>query len=137
MNVFIAGGSGAIGVPLIRELVASGHQVSASTRSAANAAKLQGLGAAPVIVDALDADALKRAVGAVRPTHVVHELTALPKGGPKSARDLETAFRDVLGMSHREARRAAGAAWRALGSEPEPKSELSTLLRASAAKFSQ
>jgi len=55
----------------------------------------------------------------------------------KSARDLETAFRDVLGMSHREARRAAGAAWRALGSEPEPKSELSTLLRKSAAKFAQ
>lgn len=54
----------------------------------------------------------------------------------KSARDLETAFRDVLGMSHREARRAAGAAWRALGRD-EPKSELSTLLRASAAKFSQ
>jgi 2-alkyl-3-oxoalkanoate reductase len=93
MKVFIAGGSGAIGVPLIRELVASGHQVSASTRSAANAARLQGLGATPVVVDALDADALNRAVGAVRPTHVVHELTALPKGGPKRARDLEATNR--------------------------------------------
>jgi len=31
---------------------------------------------------------LRRAVVAARPTHVVHELTALPKGGPKSARDL-------------------------------------------------
>ena len=93
MNVFIAGGSGAIGVPLIRELVASGHQVSASTRSTANASKLQGLGATPVIVDALDADALNRAVSAVRPTHVIHELTALPKGGPKSARDLEATNR--------------------------------------------
>jgi nucleoside-diphosphate-sugar epimerase len=89
MNVFIAGGTGAIGVPLTRALVAQGHQVTASTRSAANAAMLQKLGATPAIVDALDADALRRAVVAAHPTHVVHELTALPKGGAKSARDLE------------------------------------------------
>jgi nucleoside-diphosphate-sugar epimerase len=88
MNVFIAGGSGAIGVPLVRALVAAGHQVTASTRSQANAAMLKSLGATPAIVDALDAAALTRAVVAARPTHVVHQLTALPKGGPKSARDL-------------------------------------------------
>ena len=41
MNVFIAGGSGAIGVPLVRALVAAGHQVTALTRSTANAAMLQ------------------------------------------------------------------------------------------------
>jgi nucleoside-diphosphate-sugar epimerase len=93
MNVFIAGGTGAIGVPLIRELVAAGHHVSASTRSTANASRLQSLGATPVIVDALDADALSRAVAAARPTHVVHELTALPKGGPRSARDLDATNR--------------------------------------------
>ena len=87
MKVFVAGGSGAIGVPLIRELVAAGHLVSASTRSTVNASFLQGLGTTPVIVDALDADALSRAIGAVRPTHVIHELTAVPKGGPRSARD--------------------------------------------------
>ncbi len=89
MHVFIAGGSGAIGVPLTRALISGGHQVTASTRSAANAAMLKSLGANPAIVDALDADALRRAVVAAHPTHVVHQLTALPKGGPKSARDLE------------------------------------------------
>jgi nucleoside-diphosphate-sugar epimerase len=89
MHVFIAGGSGAIGVPLTRALIAAGHQVTASTRSAANALMLKSLGATPAIVDALDADVLKRAVVAARPTHVVHQLTALPKGGAKSARDLE------------------------------------------------
>lgn len=88
MNVFIAGGSGAIGVPLVRLLVAAGHQVTASTRTPANAALLHGIGATPAIVDALDADALKRVVVAARPTHVVHQLTALPKAGPKSTRDL-------------------------------------------------
>ena len=88
MNVFVAGGSGAIGVPLVRALVAAGHQVTASTRSSANASMLRSLGATPVIVNALDADALMGAVVAAHPTHVIHELTALPKGGPRSARDL-------------------------------------------------
>jgi nucleoside-diphosphate-sugar epimerase len=88
MNVFVAGGSGAIGVPLVRALVAAGHQVAASTRSSANAPMLRSLGATPVIVNALDADALTCAVVAAHPTHVIHQLTALPKGGPRSARDL-------------------------------------------------
>jgi len=93
MNVFIAGGSGAIGVPLIRQLVAAGHQVTALTRSQANAGRLRALGAAPAVADALDADALRRVVVAAHPTHVVHELTALPKGGAKGARDLEATNR--------------------------------------------
>ena len=83
MNVFIAGGSGAIGVPLVRALVAGGHQVTASTRSSANASMLRSLGATPAIADALDAEALRRVVVAAHPTHVIHQLTALPKGGPK------------------------------------------------------
>ena len=88
MNVFVAGGSGAIGVPLVRALVAAGHLVTASTRTQTNAALLKGLGATPAIVDALDAEALTRAVAGAHPTHVIHQLTALPKGGPKSGRDL-------------------------------------------------
>jgi nucleoside-diphosphate-sugar epimerase len=93
MNIFLAGGSGAIGVPLVRMLVADGHQVTASTRSSANATLLRGLGATPAIVDALDAEALKHVVVAAQPTHVIHELTALPKGGPKSVADLEATNR--------------------------------------------
>jgi nucleoside-diphosphate-sugar epimerase len=88
MNVFIAGGSGAIGVPLVRALTTAGHQVTALTRSTATADMLRQLGAMPAVADALDADALRRVVAAARPTHVVHQLTALPKGGPRSARDL-------------------------------------------------
>jgi len=93
MNVFVAGGTGAIGLPLIRALIAAGHQVTASTRSAANAPRLQSLGATPAIADALDAEALRRAVVAAHPTHVIHQLTALPKGGARSARDLEATNR--------------------------------------------
>ena len=62
--------------------------MTALTRSAANAPMLRALGATPAVADALDADALRRVVVAARPTHVIHQLTALPKGGPKSARDL-------------------------------------------------
>jgi nucleoside-diphosphate-sugar epimerase len=89
MTVFIAGGTGAIGVPLVRILTAAGHHVTALTRSAANAERLRQLGATPAVADALDADALRRVVVAARPTHVIHELTALPKGGAKTARDVE------------------------------------------------
>jgi nucleoside-diphosphate-sugar epimerase len=89
MNVFIAGGTGAIGVPLVRQLVAANHAVTALTRSDANAGKLRALGATPAVADALDADALRRVVVAAHPTHVIHQLTALPKGAPRSARDLE------------------------------------------------
>ena len=88
MKVFLAGGSGAIGVPLVRALVASGHQVTALTRSAANEPMLRELGATPAVADALDAAALQRVVMSARPTHVIHQLTALPKAGPRSARDL-------------------------------------------------
>jgi nucleoside-diphosphate-sugar epimerase len=88
MRVFLAGGSGAIGVPLIRALIAAGHQVTALTRSSANAATLRALGGTPAIADALDAEALQRVVVEARPTHVIHELTAIPKGGVRSARDL-------------------------------------------------
>jgi nucleoside-diphosphate-sugar epimerase len=88
VRVLVAGGSGTIGVPLVRALVAAGHHVTASTRSPEKQAMLRSLGATPVVVDALDAGALRRAVAAALPTHVIHQLTALPKGGPRRAREL-------------------------------------------------
>ncbi len=116
MNVFVAGGTGAIGVPLIRQLVAAGHQVTASTRSEKNAAMLRALGATPAIADALDADALRRVVVAAGPTHVIHQLTALPKGGPKSARDLESTNRlRIEGTRHLIAAAVAAGAKRIIG----------------------
>lgn len=89
MNVFVAGGTGAIGAPLVRGLVARGHRVWATTRSADKQAMIRGLGATPLVVDALDASAVERAVRQAAPTHVVHQLTALPRTGPRRASDLE------------------------------------------------
>lgn len=89
MKIFVAGGSGTIGVPLVRSLVAAGHQVTATTRSPEKQSMLRALGATPVVVDALDAEALAAAVRSASPTHVIHELTALPKAGPRRASELE------------------------------------------------
>jgi 2-alkyl-3-oxoalkanoate reductase len=89
MNVFVAGGTGAIGVPLVRALIAGHHRVFATTRSRDKESRIRALGATPVVVDALDAAALEKAVRDAAPTHVIHQLTALPKTGPRRASDLD------------------------------------------------
>jgi len=88
MRVFVAGASGTIGVPLVKALVAAGHHVTAMTRTPSKQAGLVALGATPVVADALDAAAVRRVVVDARPTHVIHQLTALPKDGPKRTADL-------------------------------------------------
>jgi nucleoside-diphosphate-sugar epimerase len=88
MNIFLAGGTGTIGVPLVRALVAAGHRVTALTRSPEKVNSLRALGAVPAVADALDADTLRRVVLEARPTHVIHQLTALPKEGVRRAIDL-------------------------------------------------
>ena len=88
MKVFVAGASGTIGIPLVRALVAAGHQVTALTRSPQKQDELRRLGATPALADALDAEALRAVVLSAKPTHVIHQLTALPKEGPNSVSDL-------------------------------------------------
>ena len=56
----------------------AGHEVVGTTRTPAKGAMLRELGIAPVVVDALDADALMQAVAAARPGIVIHQLTDLP-----------------------------------------------------------
>ena len=78
MRVFVAGASGAIGRPLVPRLVTAGHEVTGTTRSEARAEAIRAAGATPVVVDALDADALRSAVEQAAPEAIVHQLTALP-----------------------------------------------------------
>jgi nucleoside-diphosphate-sugar epimerase len=93
MNVFVAGGSGTIGIPLVRALVGAGHQVTAQTRSASKQTDLRALGASVAVADALNPQALIAAVEAAHPTHIVHQLTALPKRGPRRPSDLRATSR--------------------------------------------
>jgi len=76
MKVLVAGATGAVGRPLVRQLLDQGHEVYGLTRSAEGVAKL---GAVPVVADALDQAALLAAVDGVRADAVVHQLTALKK----------------------------------------------------------
>ncbi|MBS1884008.1 MAG: NAD(P)-dependent oxidoreductase [Actinobacteria bacterium] len=82
MRVFVAGASGVIGRSLVPRLVAAGHEVVGMTRSRSKQDLLRGLGARPVVVDALDPDAVAEAVAAAAPEVIVHELTSL--SGPMS-----------------------------------------------------
>lgn len=79
MKVFIAGGTGAIGRPLIAQLRLQGHEVVALTRSAEKAAALAAQGITPAIADVFDAAAVKRAVRDAAPEVVIEQLTALPQ----------------------------------------------------------
>jgi NAD(P)-dependent dehydrogenase (short-subunit alcohol dehydrogenase family) len=79
MRVLVAGATGTIGVPLVRALVARGHRVHGLTRDPANRRLLTGLGAAPVVADALDRGALLAAVQGRAADAVIHQLTALKR----------------------------------------------------------
>src|SRR6516162_1889426 len=79
MRILIAGATGAIGRPLVRRLRANQHEVFALTRSPDSAPALTEIGAEAVIADALDAAAVKTAVGPTRPDAVINELTSLPR----------------------------------------------------------
>lgn len=76
--MFLAGASGVLGLRLVPLLVAAGHQVTGTTRSAGRAEGLRRLGAEPVVVDVYDRPALVDAVVAARPELVMHQLSDLP-----------------------------------------------------------
>ncbi|HEY2239075.1 MAG TPA: NAD(P)-dependent oxidoreductase [Streptosporangiaceae bacterium] len=80
MRVFVAGGTGVIGRSLVPQLLARGHQVTATSTSAAGRDRLARLGADGVVMDGLDAASVGAAVAAAGPDVVVNEMTALSVG---------------------------------------------------------
>ena len=79
MKIFVAGASGAIGQPLVAELIHQGHTVTGMTHSDAGAERLSKAGAAVARVSAFDAPALEEALRRCSAEIVIDELTALPK----------------------------------------------------------
>ena len=77
MHIFIAGATGAAGRALIPHLIANGHTVTGTSRSAAKADEIKALGATPAVMDGLDAQAVKRVIGEADPDVIVHQMTAL------------------------------------------------------------
>ena len=79
MKVFVAGASGVIGGPLVRQLVDAGHEVTGATSKPENTARLEMAGATPIVCDALDPEAVHTAVRKAAPEVVISQLTRLPR----------------------------------------------------------
>jgi nucleoside-diphosphate-sugar epimerase len=88
LRIFLAGATGTLGRRLVPRLVERGHHVTGTTRS--RAGELQALGAEPVVLEPLDAAAVRAAVIAAEPDVVVHQLTAL--SGLGLARNFDKLF---------------------------------------------
>ena len=58
MRVFVAGGAGVVGRPLVAQLVARGHEVTATTTRPAKLDLLTQLGADGIVMDGLDEEAV-------------------------------------------------------------------------------
>jgi nucleoside-diphosphate-sugar epimerase len=83
MKIFVAGATGALGKPLVRQLVERGHEVTGMTRSVSKEDLLRELGATPAVADALDPDGVARAVAEAEPDVIVHQLTAISDFNPR------------------------------------------------------
>ena len=90
MRVFVAGASGALGSHLLPQLIGAGHEVIGTHNSPASAQLLRVLGAEPVRLDLLDANAVRAAVLNSRPDAIVHQATAL--ANVKFGRSLDKTF---------------------------------------------
>jgi nucleoside-diphosphate-sugar epimerase len=77
MRVFVAGGTGVIGRRLVPQLVARGHQVTATTTDPGKLGLLEQLGADAVVMAGLDAVSVGEAVAKARPDAIVHQMTAI------------------------------------------------------------
>jgi 2-alkyl-3-oxoalkanoate reductase len=90
MRVLVAGATGVIGQQLVPQLIAAGHQVTATTRSAGKAAGLRAAGADVAVVDGLDGAAVGQAVARAEPEVVMHQMTAI--GGGFDLRHIDRTF---------------------------------------------
>jgi nucleoside-diphosphate-sugar epimerase len=79
MKILVAGGTGAIGRPLISRLRARGHALIALTRSPERARALTEQGVEPAVADVFDAEAIKTIVQRAQPEIVIEQLTSLPR----------------------------------------------------------
>jgi len=111
MNLFVAGGSGAIGRFLVPLLVNAGHSVTVLTRSPGKAEALRATGAQAVVGDVFDGPALDALMARSRPEIVLHQLTAF---GARDADPLAETIRVRTEGTRNLVRAAQGAGARRL-----------------------
>ena len=111
MRVFVAGASGILGRRLVPQMIDAGHEVIGTHHSPANAGVLRTLGAKPVMLDLLDASAVREAVLDNQPEAIVHEATALANA--KFGRSLDKALAGTNALRTRGTDALLAAAWEA------------------------
>ena len=90
MKVLVVGASGAIGSRLVPQLLERGHQVVGTCHSSRKTQRLRELGAEPVVLDALDAQAVREVVARAEPEVVIYQATAL--ADVRFSRNFDRAF---------------------------------------------
>jgi nucleoside-diphosphate-sugar epimerase len=110
MRIFIAGATGAIGLPLARALCTLGHQVIGMTRAGARIDRLRELGAGVSYADAFDAKGVLHAIEEAAPDVVIDQLTWLPANPAEIIKSLpnDTRLRREGGANLLAAAKAAG-----------------------------
>ena len=78
MSIFVVGGTGTLGRPVIQQLVAAGIEVRGLARSSANISQLHNLGAEPVRADLFDRVQMEHALQGCK--RVLHLATKIPRG---------------------------------------------------------
>jgi len=81
MRVFVVGASGAIGSRLVPRLLDAGHEVIGTHTSPGGGERIRALGATPLLLDLLDAPAVRRAVLDTEPEAIIHQASALANAG--------------------------------------------------------
>ncbi|MGN9778419.1 NAD-dependent epimerase/dehydratase family protein [Micromonospora sp. H33] len=89
MRIFVAGGTGVLGRPLVEALVDRGHEVTASTHRSENFSVLETLGARPALMDGLDEAAVRQAILEAEPKVIINQITALSAPSRDYAKWLE------------------------------------------------
>jgi hypothetical protein len=93
VRIFVAGGTGVVGRPLVETLVDRGHEVSASTHRTENFSVIEALGARPALMDGLDDAAVRQAILETEPAVIINQITALSAPSRNYARWLAVANR--------------------------------------------
>ena len=96
MKIFVGGGTGVIGRPLLARLLAKGHSVVALTRSTENTQALVDQGVELAIADVFDPKAVRGVVTRAHPEVLIEQLTALPKTYTREAMSAAAPFNTRL-----------------------------------------